>query len=188
MKIRFFTKEQRTKIFDWLDTHRDDECALLLDILATTGCRVDELMRIQFSDINRHDALITIQHGSKGSESRTRRLAPELINALYRFKESRALTDHDFVSDIMPSKSHNIETKKKMLSRYFEILRYTLFKNQKLPSLHGFRHTKALMVYEQNPNVYAVKIALGHKSISSTDHYMTFVEEDKLRDVFFNRT
>lgn len=188
MKQRYFTKEQRFILYDWFDKHRHDDCALMLDILATTGCRVDELMRIQFSDINRHDLTITIQRGSKGSESRTRRLSQSLVNALYDAKERHSIGDYDFVSDIIVAKSNDIQTKKKMLRRYFLGLRRHLFKSENLPGLHGFRHSKAFIVYEETKgDVYAVKTCLGHKTISSTEHYLSFVDETKFRDVFAKR-
>lgn len=187
MKQRYFTKEHLDKIYNWIDAHRNDPCALMLDVLSTTGCRCDELMRIQFRDINRHEQTITIQRGSKGSESRTRKLSSELINALFDAMTFKGLDVNDFISDIMVAKENNLNCRKTMFRRYFIALRHHLFPNESVAGLHGFRHSKAVIVYGLTKDIYAVKMALGHKTIASTEHYLTFINEDKLKDVFSKR-
>jgi integrase len=185
MKLKSFTKRQRDSIYNWIDRHDDDACAIFLDILASTGCRVDELMRIQRSSINRIERTITIERGSKGSASRTRRATDNLLNRIDRICDAANIGPHDLIRDLLSKASINCA--KTVLRTYFCKLKSILFVGEKVAGLHGFRHCKAQDVYEATGNVYMVKTALGHKSIASTECYLAAIDENKNMDLFSGR-
>ena len=185
MKQKFFTRRQLDTIYNWIDRHPDDICAIFLDVLASTGCRVDELMRIQRSSINNTERTITIERGSKGSQSRTRRLNAKLLSNLNAMLDREKIGPHDLIRDTISKASINCA--KVVLRHYFAKLKALMMPGEKCPGLHGFRHNKALQVYESTKNIYMVKTALGHKSVASTEHYMEMIDENKNMDLFSGR-
>ncbi len=180
MKRKHFTTDEMKRIFIELDQDPEDRYNLLIEVLAQTGMRIDELCKIQVSDISRHMWTVTLHQGSKNGDSRTLPLGMKLTHKILRLVDKYYLGPHALLFELCAVRRGSIDTFTNHLRRKFRMLKARIFAGERLPCLHGFRHTKAKQIYEQTRDIYLVKAFLGHKSILSTEVYMPGINADKL--------
>lgn len=171
MKRKFFTTDEMKKIYWYIDQDPMNPAHVLIEVLAMTGMRTDELMRLKFSDFSYHSQEVTIDKPAKQSHKRTCFLTVRLVNKIRDLQEARNMSNFDDIALLICHKETSVADAARRLRKHFEIMKVYMFIGQKLPGLHGFRHTVANKVYEATKNIYKVKLALGHKSISTTDQY-----------------
>jgi integrase len=136
--------------------------AALLQTLKETAARIGEVTRIQWKDIDTERKAIYIR-AEKGSNSRILPISDKLLAMLNRIPKTN---DKPFMAQI-----HSYRTT-------FQKLRDRTATKLNSPRLkqihfHTFRHWKATMLYHTVKDIMTVKAFLGHKSVLSTQVYVS---------------
>lgn len=141
------------------------DCLLLL-LALKTGARPSEILLIKKSDLNTFEKSVLIT-GLKNSNDREIPLAPKLFAELSRYSQT---VQSDFIFPIS-------------YERFVQIFhQYRSTKH----SLKALRHSFALELYKKCKDIRIVQQALGHKAISSTEQYQTYLyNQNQLRRALF---
>jgi len=126
--------------------------------------RSGEAKRLHWTDVDFERRMITLNNPEKGSNPRAWKVSKELkgmLNALPR-KSLRIFGD----GPINSLKTTFYRARRRLASK---------LQNPRLVriSFHTFRHWKATMLYHQTKDPYYVRNFLGHKSMRSTEIYIT---------------
>lgn len=148
---------------------------LLIELLFITGLRGDELGRVKVRDIDFERGLMHVYSASKNSKPRVCALPPGLCVALSLATVKRGLARDEEVIRIY-TVARTRRGKSEALRRYLNVLKIRslgINAAANTPCLHGFRHSMARDLMQITGNdTSAVQQAMGHKSISSTQHYV----------------
>lgn len=185
MKLKYFSDEQMRIIWRALDNDNTNRHTIMIEVLALTGMRLDELCRMSFADVDAVRGTLTVHHGSKGSESRTCPVGMSLCLRLVELRDLHGIASNGLVTELIGRGSK--DTRANTIKKYFGRLKAQLWPGQTVPGVHGLRHTKAKRVYEQTRDIYAVQQALGHRSMRSTEMYMSMFNHERLWSVLVNR-
>ena len=136
--------------------------AALLQVALTTGARIGEICKLQWTDVNSENCTISINDAEKGSRNRTIRVPEKTISMLNALRRRNT----PYVFNTRPC---NVRVT-------FQNLRRRLASTQNNPRflkihLHKFRHFYATETLRNTKNLGYVKYALGHKSIMNTERY-----------------
>lgn len=161
----------------------------MLELLYACGLRVSELINLKLEDINFKQGVLRVVSG-KGGKSRLVPIASNSLNYLeYYLKNSR---DRLLSSSLQKNINKNIEfifIKKNgdKISRqafWYRIKIYAVRANiSKDISPHTLRHSFATHLVNNNADLRAVQLLLGHKSISITQIY-THVARARLQQIY----
>lgn len=157
----------------------------LIGLLACTGLRIGEALRLHEQDIDWTAALLTVRH-SKLGRSRCLPLQASTLNALrtYRQKRQKHLRQTDPTPLFVGQNGRAIPYPQAAAT--FRCLRQHLgWKQHPVPRLHDFRHTFSvgcLMDWyhqgqEVGQKVVCLATYLGHSSIQGTYWYLSAVPE-----------
>jgi integrase len=138
--------------------------ATFLRLLKETAMRSGEAKRLQWTNIDSERRIITLNDPEKGSNPRAWKVTSELIGMLSTLpkKSNRVFGDGP------------INSQKTTFTRARKRLAHKLQNPRLLRiSFHTFRHWKATTLYHQTKDPYYVKEFLGHKSLKSTEIYIT---------------
>ena len=84
----------------------------------------------------------------------------------------------------MKSPNPNNQARALISKRLFKITSALKFDTNRKLSLKSFRHHYGIRrVYETNGNIFQVAMEMGHKSVTTTQHYLRF-QLDELKDHF----
>jgi integrase len=136
--------------------------AALLQALKETAARIGEATQIRWIDIDFERKAIYIR-AEKGSNSRILPISDKLIAMLNRLPKT-----HD---RIFPAKIHGYRTTLEKL-RHRTAVKLNNPRLERI-SFHTFRHWKATMLYHTIKDIMTVKAFLGHKSVLSTQVYVS---------------
>lgn len=185
MTIKFLTDEQYDALIIMLRGEQaiGNNAALLLELCATIGVRLEELCRIQVNNLQRDDKEFTVHiaRPAKGGKQRTLPIEQHLFEQLQLAIGERLLNGHDLLVDIMPMEHGNngeIVTssgRKQKLRRLFKRTVAKQFSGIDV-STHSLRHTFAIRLYKRTKDIRIVQWALGHSSINSTLIYVAIVD------------
>jgi len=134
---------------------------LMIGILATTGIRLQEMLDIRWRDIDLSECSIIIS--GKGNVQRKVFSTPEVLEPLKNLEPS---AKPDF-------KLFWISPRKVRYLLEAAIRPYT--KADKI-SPHIIRHTYATALAQDGKDALAIKQALGHKSLETSQKYVNFAE------------
>ena len=170
------------------DTLRPARYVTLFGLLAATGLRLSEALKMRRTDVDlEHDSL-TIRE-TKFRKSRLVPLHPSVTQALRNYATMRdrqqptAVSDHFFLS------SHNKELQPGTVEYVFGCLRSKLKwiprSDYPAPRIHDMRHTfichRVLLWYQQGVNVDNAMAMLttyvGHAKVTNTYWYLTGIPE-----------
>jgi len=126
--------------------------------------RSGEAKRIEWTDIDFERNLITLNQPEKGSNPRIWKVTGKLVNMLNCLPKKGQKV---FGGGPITSLKTTFYKARKRLA--FKLQNPRLLKT----SFHTFRHWKATMLYHQTKDPYYVKRFLGHKSLKSTEIYIT---------------
>ena len=150
---------------------------LAIMLMATTGIRVGELVRITALDVDAAEGRIRI-HG-KGSRERTVFIPnPALLDYLRHYLKARASYPSQTTRLLLNCRGRPLSE---------QALRLRLRKLAEKAGLdrritpHMLRHTAATLLLEEGVDIRFVQRLLGHQSISTTEIY-THVSDVSLRD------
>ena len=136
----------------------------MIDLLASTGMRVGELVQLNREDINFHERECVVI--GKGSSERVVYFDARTKIHLLNYLDGRSDANHAlFVSLTMPHKRLGIggvETRLREIGRYTDI--------QKVYP-HKFRRTLATRAIDKGMPIEQVQRLLGHVKIDTTMHY-----------------
>jgi len=160
-KIPFIPKEEE---LDALIAGCGKKTATFLQLLKETAMRAGEAKRLLWTDVDFERRIITLNDPEKGSNPRVWKVSAKLmgmLNALPR-KSKRVFGD----GPINSLKTTYQRARKRLAAK---------LQNPRLlrVSFHTFRHWKATMLYHQTKDPWYVKEFLGHRSIKSTEIYIT---------------
>lgn len=145
-------------------------------IMASTGIRVGELVKITINDIDLNQGRIRV-HG-KGSRERNVYIVNEGIIQLIRtYLKYRGLATSLSNSLILNTRYQPI-SEQTLRSRLHKITDKAKINRHITP--HTLRHTAATLLLEAGLDIRFVQRLLGHKSISTTEIY-THVNDTNLR-------
>jgi site-specific recombinase XerD len=156
-----FTDEGLERLRDTCDEVRD---LAMIDLLASTGMRVGELVRLARQDINFHERECVVF--GKGNSERVVYFDARTKIHLMNYLENR--TDDNsalFVSLAKPNKSlmiGGVETRLRQLGNQADL--------QKVHP-HKFRRTLATRAIDKGMPIEQVQRLLGHVKIDTTMHY-----------------
>lgn len=149
-----------------------------LELLFATGIRIDELVRLNTSDLNVPARLLTVF--GKGRKERLLYLSSaEVIGSLQEYLRKRAAVTPDTDALFLNRGKGRLGTNA-VRSVFQSCARRAGVSPRFTP--HCFRHTMATLLIENGADVRSVQEILGHSRISTTEIYLT-VSQNRKRDV-----
>ena len=144
----------------------------IIMIVANTGLRISELARLRWSDI--HEDYLVVQNG-KGDKKRHVYFGDRCKEALDVFKNlvNPKEDSYLYIGKRGPLTDAGIHQRVKLL-----VERYRLSPTY---STHSFRHRYATYLLSRGVGLHAVRDMLGHADISTTNIYLHFTEEEKVK-------
>jgi integrase/recombinase XerD len=135
--------------------------------LADTGCRIDEVLSLKWSDVDLDNLLLTVT--GKRNKQRKIPFSFELRKVLFKSRN-----EYDLVFSTRVGKKlgrRNILRDVKLVCRSLGI---------KVPerTLHAFRHTFAVNYLRRGGSVFHLQKVLGHSSLDMTRRYANLMTED----------
>lgn len=167
-KVRTDTLVKETITDEQLEQLRDNCTEIrdlaLVDLLASTGMRVGELVRMNRSDLNFHERQCIVF--GKGNKEREVYFNARTKIHLQRYLESR--TDTNPALFVSLSKPNN-----RLTISGIEVRLRTIGKSVGLNKIHPhkFRRTLATMAIDKGMPIEQVQCILGHVKIDTTLHY-----------------
>ncbi|MBK0084384.1 site-specific integrase [Lactococcus sp. S64] len=196
--IKYFDKDELKKFLDYLDSlEYTDENVLnstLYQFLLATGLRIGEALALNWSDINIKDQTVTINKTIiQSASSKTR------IQIGAKTKESNRTVSLDKTTISVLLKWKNIQENKiislsdRLVFSYNEILKTypssasILKKHFKAAGVHdigfhGFRHTHASLLMNNDVNPKEIQMRLGHADYSITMNLYSHLAKDKKKE------
>ena len=135
----------------------------MIDMLYSTGCRVAELAKMKFSDINWETKTVHII-GKGGKHNDCPLNANALLSLEEYTKTRKGNSDYIFVKSrkpYLPISREAIEDRFRVLTELIDC--------KVVP--HTIRHTTATLAYENGMNIECIQKLLGHSNISTTQIY-----------------
>ena len=142
----------------------------IIDVLYSTGCRVNELINMKFSDMNCNNNSIEII--GKGRKHNTVYLNTNAQISLNEyFKERKGNSEYIFVSQRKPYNQISVRSVQTILAEIGKKLNIDLYP-------HRIRHTSATFALQQGMPLEQVQKMLGHSSVATTQIYAEVSKED----------
>lgn len=154
---KYLAPDERDRLEALLKRHRDERDAILIELALATGARASELLAIRVTDMNIYQKSVFIE-GIKDSNDRTIPLRPDLYIRLERLAKK---AQGPLIFDIGYSRLRQIWLEYRPVEKGF----------------HCLRHSFAIELFKRTRDLQLVKIALGHRSITNTMIYSTYVYE-----------
>lgn len=192
-KIKFFSNQELKQFLDYLDSLDQSSYENLLDYvlyktLLATGCRIGEVLALEWSDIDLKNSTISItktlnrcqETNSPKSKAGLRDIeidrATTLLLKQYKNRQQMQLwqlgRSETVVFSVFTTKYAYACNLRKRLQKHF--------KNAGVPDIgfHGFRHTHATIMLYAGIEVKDLQHRLGHSTISMTlDTYVHATQE-----------
>jgi integrase/recombinase XerD len=155
---RVLSYEQIGRLVDYA-RKRNAQMALIVEFLASTGCRISETLGILAADVKPSGEVLRIKVHGKGSKERTVMVPAELVGRIHAaFPGGRLLFGH--------GPSGRAFTRQHVSVWIARATRRCLGRSV---SAHALRHSWATDMLKRNPgDLAAISKYLGHASISTT--------------------
>jgi integrase/recombinase XerD len=147
--------------------------SVLLQLLKETGMRIGEALRLKWTDINTENNTVILNLPEKHCNPRIFRVSPKLIGMLQAIPKK---SERIFNSPNERHRQHIFKTQRDKLANKLGNPRL------KQITFHTLRHWKATIEYHKTHDQKHVQMLLGHRSILSTDRYIT-IEQAIFNDV-----
>lgn len=153
----------------------------MIYLFTDTGLRRQELMDLQFRDVDLNSGRIVVRHG-KGDKFRFVYCGNECRKMLRKYLtcvEDAAPEDYFFLSDEgMPLTVGGITSILRRLEKRAGFRTYKGF--------HGMRRCFALERYRSEGDIYSLQRALGHSTVEVTKRYLAVTPEDDIKSAVRN--
>lgn len=152
-----------------------------------TGCRLNEIINLQWKDINFAEMILTIRNKpnfkTKTGKIRQIPISEKLFELLIGIADIK--TESNIISFINPDKyifckTSQYKYNKNYVSKYFKTVLRSLNFNEKY-HFHCLRHTFITNLIKSGVNINFVKELAGHSEISTTMGYI-HIKTDDLRE------
>ncbi len=165
--VEILERGEIQRLEDTADSERDK---LIVRILADTGLRVGELVRLRLGDLSEREKAHYLRLRGKGARERLVPIAPALARRIRRYADRQrpadARSDRLFVArrrsprsgDYEPLTESGVQQMVRDLGRQAEIA--------KRVHPHVFRHTAATWMLRRGMNPLLVAKVLGHESLA----------------------
>lgn len=163
------TVAEYNKLLEYLQQHKNKDYYFFIRILATTGARVSEFLKITWEDIISGEAII------KGKGSKYRRLF---------FNKTLQKEVKEYVSQTRKT-GLVTEMTSRGLNSIMKVWGDKCGIDRKKMHPHAFRHFFAKMFLKNNKDVVQLADLLGHGSIDTTRIYLQKSHDEQKQD--FNR-
>ena len=168
---KIFTDDEINKL---LPTITDEPFRNLVLFGILTGCRVGELVNLQWSDINIQEHIIEIRNKekftTKTGKNRKIPISTKLIAVIENMHRGK---DDDYIFLQKHGEPFSKDRATRFMKRYL--------KQSKLPeylTFHCLRHTFITTLLKKSVSIYIVKELAGHADIKTTEIYAHLVTED----------
>lgn len=171
----YMTEDEVAHLLQEIDLNTKDGLRhlALLSLLYDSGCRVQEIIDLNISDIQFDQCNRIYVHG-KGNKYRNIPLRPETAKILKKYINKYNLSKNDI---LFMNRQKNRMTRQgiRYILRKYEALVQDKYPNESMDSIfpHLLRHSKATHLVNAGINIYNVRDFLGHSSISTTQVYLT---------------
>lgn len=155
-----------------LNSYKNRPVCLIALFALSTGMRIGEILKTQWSDINKEDRLLLVPaSNAKTKKSRSIPLNDSAISVLDQL-DTEGKFDHVFIN----RRSGKPYT---TISRQWVKVREAA----ELPHLriHDLRHQFASLLVNEGVSLYTVKSLLGHSQISTTEKYSHLANDSLLK-------
>ena len=152
---------------------------LILTLLAYTGIRRQELINLNWEDINLGENWVIIRK-SKNKQSRIIPLHPKVTELLEAYLTQRLPLKEKALFTGNNGKRINKNSLVNIFNNYLRISGI----NNKNYSLHSLRHTFATQLLKKNANLISIQQLMGHKRIESTYIYMHVTGKEVRESIF----
>lgn len=173
------TPKEARKILETVDTSttKGYRARTILEVFYATGIRRSELINLRLSDVNLEEELLRVQNGKGGHD----RMVP-LSGVACRYLET-------YVKGIRPKFAKNPQDDHLFLSTvgtpvHKDTLNYLMKLHtrragvKKHVTCHVWRHTCATHLVQNQANLRHVQEMLGHRSLSTTERYLSLTITD----------
>lgn len=169
------TEAEYERLLEYLRTRTDLIDYLYVKILATTGARISEFLKIKWEDILKGEVVLC----GKGNKYRRFFFSKELQKEVKAYLVSSPRTGHVCVNQYgSPMTTRGFDSRLKFFAEKTGIDKTKLH-------AHAFRHFFAKMYLKKTKDVVQLAELLGHRSIDTTRIYLQKSYEEQKRD--FNR-
>jgi integrase/recombinase XerC len=151
---KYLNEKELKHLKEVLKNTKDDKFTLFIYFALCTGARLNEIQRLEKTDITGD---IVVLKSSKGSNIRELPIPKWLAEGI------KNLPGHT-----------PFKMSRDTVTRYWHFYRPSPTK-----SFHCLRHTFAIQLYKKSKDIRLVKYALGHKSIKNTMVYQDYVYQVK---------
>lgn len=142
---------------------------LILSLLYYTGIRRNELLSLNWTDVNLSKSILIIRSG-KGNKDRLIPLHKKVSKLIDEYLEERLpLKDHALILGKQGKRMCRYSFVN-LLNMYLEISGL----KKKGYSAHSFRHSFATHLIESGADIFKVQMLLGHASLDTTRIYINF--------------
>jgi site-specific recombinase XerD len=147
-----------------------------------TGCRIDEIINLQWRDVNLSESAVTIRNkpNFKTKTGRIREIpvSDELNTLLKSMLETEGNVIKHFTPDMyIFANGNGYKYTKNYVSKYFK----RVLRNLNFPEkyhFHCLRHTYITALIKGGVNINYVKEIAGHSSIKTTENYIHISNND----------
>jgi len=170
-----FTEEEIKLILDTLDNQKVKNLTV---IALNTGCRVEELLNLQWSDINFKSKVITIRNkenfATKSGKIRYIPISENLLELLISIRPNNPDACLDYY---VVGKYNKVKITRNYVAKVFKLhLRKLGFPERY--HFHCLRHTFITQLARKGVNIYDIKKLAGHSSILTTESYFHTITDD----------
>jgi site-specific recombinase XerD len=153
------------EVMAFLDSIPNLKHRTLLTTVYATGLRISEATRLQVHDIDSRRMVLRIEQG-KGLKDRYVMLSPRLLEILRAYWKSVRPSSWLFPGDSLsePITCATIQKACRRVQRAAGVTKYV--------TPHSLRHAFATHLLEAGTNVRTIQILMGHRSLSTTSHYL----------------
>ena len=175
----FLTEKEIEKLMEIPEFHSKNPIRdiLILELLYSSGMRINELVSIKMDDIRLEEGLIKVV--GKGNAERDVLVGSFAKESLKKYLNNRKSNQSKF---LFPAEHKNSKTGHVSVRKtYGDIKKYLLLAtgNDAL-SPHSIRHTTATRILNYSKDITKVQAALGHADLRSAERYAK-VDFEELR-------
>lgn len=180
-EVEYLTQDEVTRILKAADPLKNCEIRdrAILEVLASTGCRVQELTHLKIADVNLANREIRIINGKEGRD-RVVFLTNSAVHFLREYLERRKneQSEYLFHSGVNGS-SITTRSIERLVEKYGKLA--GVAPNKCHP--HAFRHALGTSLLQRGADLRSVQEILGHQSPETTAIY-THVTNSSLKKAF----
>lgn len=163
-RLRVISREEEARAIELLRATNHNrrryfypDVADLVEVLVDTGCRLNEILKLEYDDVNSDTNLISIWI-NKGDKPRSLPMTKRVRGIMEARKKPNAIKPFTL-------KSYQAENAWRWVRKEMKL------EHDKEFLIHALRHTCASRLVNRGVDLYVVRDYLGHSSIQVTERY-----------------